>query len=142
MATGIVRAALLSLGILGTGGIARSEEPASAGLPAALEPAPAMLLVSVSINGQPQPDTYLVARRGDAFFVRIEDLAAWRLRPPSVDPVPLDGERFVPLAAIGGPPSAIAQAHRTAGRFSRQPSIGHAILATTDRQCLCRLLQL
>lgn len=102
MATGIVRAALLLLGILGAGGTARSEEPAPTGLPAASDPAPAMLLVSVSINGQPQPDTYLVARRGNGFFVRADDLAAWRLRRPPVDPILLDGERFVPLAAIGG----------------------------------------
>jgi outer membrane usher protein len=102
MATGTIRTALLLLGILGAGGIARSEEPAPAGLPGASDPAPAMLLVSISINGQPQPDTYLVARRGDGFLVRLDDLAAWRIRPPSVDPVQLDGERFVPLAAIGG----------------------------------------
>ena len=97
MATGTVRAALLLLGILGTGGIARSEEPAPAGLPKTSDPGLAMLLVSVSINGQPQPDTYLVARRGDAFFVRIDDLTTWRLRLPSVDPILLDGERFAPL---------------------------------------------
>jgi outer membrane usher protein len=102
MATGTVRAALLLLGILGTGGIARSEEPAPAGLPKTSDPGLAMLLVSVSINGQPQPDTYLVARRGDAFFVRIDDLTTWRLRLPSVDPILLDGERFAPLASVGG----------------------------------------
>lgn len=101
MATGIIRAALLLLAILGAG-TARSGEPALASQPATSDPAPAMLLVSVTINGQTQPDTYLIARRGDAFFVRLDDLAAWRLRPPPIDPVQLDGDRFVPLAAIGG----------------------------------------
>lgn len=98
MPTAYANALLILSGIVAPGGVARSQEPVST----AMTQAPAMAVASVSINGQIMAGDYLIARRGEDFLVRLDDLAAWRIRPPVTDIILLDGENFAPLSAIPG----------------------------------------
>ena len=69
-----------------------------------------LLLVEVSINGEPRDGEYLVARQGDRFLVRLADLAKWRIKRPSTPPVMIEGDAFVPLSALPGSSAAFDSA--------------------------------
>lgn len=64
--------------------------------------APTMMLASVTLNGRLLPGDYLLARRAGAFLVRVKDLAAWRMRPPTGTAMMIDGDAFVALSSLGG----------------------------------------
>ena len=64
--------------------------------------APTMMLASVTLNGRLLPGDYLLARRAGTFLVRVKDLAAWRMRPPTGTTMMIDGDAFVALSALGG----------------------------------------
>ncbi len=74
-------------------------EPARASLPSGWVEA----VLAVTVNREPQGEP-IIALRDPAgrVFVAAADLGRWRLRSPDVAPTILHGERYYPLAAIGG----------------------------------------
>jgi outer membrane usher protein len=84
-----------------SGAAKAAEPPATPGVSPDRTPAD-LVLVDVTINGEFVDGSYLVARRGDTFLVRIADLARWRIQRPAVPPVTLDGDSFVALSALPG----------------------------------------
>ena len=66
-------------------------------------PAPdGMMLVEILINGDVADGQYLVLRRDGQFYLRMSDLANWRIRAPAIAPIHVEGDDFVPLSALPG----------------------------------------
>jgi outer membrane usher protein len=61
-----------------------------------------LLLVAISINGEPRDGDYLVARRDGGFLLQAADLARWRIGLPAAPPVAIDGEQYAPVSALAG----------------------------------------
>lgn len=72
------------------------------------------LLVEVDVNNQGMDRSILVLRRGDGmFFLKAEDLAAFRLKPPSTAPYLHDGTPFFPIATLPGGRFVMDEVHQS-----------------------------
>lgn len=60
------------------------------------------MYVEISINGSVREGQYIVARRGDDFWVRAVDLDTWRIDHDSIAPQMIEGDPMVALSAIPG----------------------------------------
>jgi len=77
------------------------------------EPLYEELLVEADVNNQGVDRTIVVLRRGDGMFlVKAEDLAAFRLKPPSIAPYVHDGTPFFPVDTLAGGRFAMDEARQ------------------------------
>lgn len=62
----------------------------------------ALTVLGVSLNRRQLDDDTLLAIKDGAALVPLDDLTTWRLRAPGAKQVTIDGQAFVPLAAVPG----------------------------------------
>ncbi|UIJ46868.1 fimbria/pilus outer membrane usher protein [Sphingomonas cannabina] len=93
---GVLSAAMGALCLIAGAQPSGSDQPQRADSASKAE----LMLVEVAINGVPRDGEYVVARQGERFWVRPEDLDRWRMRRPELAPETIEDERLVPLSAF------------------------------------------
>ncbi|MDF0544404.1 fimbria/pilus outer membrane usher protein [Sphingobium sp. H39-3-25] len=101
------KAALALMIVTASGGTARAMPvPAQSHAPSSEsqgngENEDAVLLLEVSINGKARPGTFMFARRGGRYLLRVGDVQTLRILPASAPAIEIDGDSYQPLSAIG-----------------------------------------